>query len=75
MSKTEKKAPGTVRDAILDYLRWKGGDASTAEIKEAVQERLGEVADSSVRSYLRLNTPRIFERTGHGRYKIRKDQK
>ena len=72
MSQPVKKAPGVVRDAIFDYLHSKEDDASVAEIKEAVQERIGKVADSSVRSYLRLNTPLLFTRTSHGRYTLRK---
>ncbi|HEX5314891.1 MAG TPA: site-specific DNA-methyltransferase, partial [Gammaproteobacteria bacterium] len=32
---------------------------------------LGDVAPSSVRSYLRLNTPEIFKRNGRGLYTLR----
>ncbi len=48
-----------------------GGDASTDEIAAAVRHRVGAVPQSSVRSYLSLNTPRTFERTGRGRYRLR----
>jgi site-specific DNA-methyltransferase (adenine-specific) len=47
-------------------------DASLAEIREAVSEKLGEVPPSSVRSYLNLNVPELFERTGRGRYRLKK---
>jgi site-specific DNA-methyltransferase (adenine-specific) len=64
-------APGVIRDSIVDYLSAVGSDASTDEITAAVKHRIGEVPQSSVRSYLSLNTPKIFERTGRGRYRLR----
>jgi DNA modification methylase len=63
-------APGVIRDSIVDYLSIIGADASTDEILNAVKVRLGDVAPSSVRSYLNLNTPRTFERTARGRYRL-----
>lgn len=63
-------APGVIRDSIVDFLSGIGGDASTDEIMTAVQSKLGEVAPSSVRSYLNLNTPKTFERTSRGRYRL-----
>ena len=36
----------------------------------AVRSRVGDVSPSSVRSYLNLNTPRTFERTDRGRYRL-----
>ncbi|CAH1657005.1 MULTISPECIES: DNA-methyltransferase, partial [Chelatococcus] len=63
-------APGTIRDSIIDFLSVVGSDASTGEILSAVKTRLGDVAPSSVRSYLNLNTPQTFERTGWGRYRL-----
>lgn len=67
--------PGSIRDAIIEYLRLHGGDASTTEIFAAVEKKVGTVAQSSVRSYLRLNTPDKFERTAHGRYKLNRATK
>src|SRR5580692_7062510 len=65
-----RTAPGLVRDSIVDYLA--GADsASLSEIQEAVATRLGEVRASSVRSYLNINTPDVFERTSRGHYKLR----
>ena len=67
-----KRSPGTVRDAIVSCLDRAREDASVAEIHRAVEARIGTVPASSVRSYLRLRPDR-FERTGHGRYRLRRD--
>jgi hypothetical protein len=67
----ERRRPGQVRDAIVSYLRSRD-DASVSEIRAAVSEQIGgEVPASSVRSYLNLNTPATFERTGRARYRLR----
>ncbi|PHR54428.1 MAG: DNA methylase [Robiginitomaculum sp.] len=63
-------APGTVRDSIVEFLSAIGKDASIDEILTAVSSQLGHTPPSSIRSYLTLNTPKIFERTGRGRYKL-----
>jgi DNA modification methylase len=63
-------APGVIRDSIIDYLAAVGSDASTDAIAAAVRHRIGEVPSSSVRSYLSINTPKIFERTSRGRYRL-----
>ncbi|MEM9360260.1 MAG: DNA methyltransferase [Pseudomonadota bacterium] len=63
-------APGTVRDSIVEFLSAVAGDASIEEILRAVHTQLGEVSPSSIRSYLNLNTPKTFERTARGRYKL-----
>lgn len=71
MPARQRRRPGEVRDAIKAFLEVHKGDASTRQICEAVSERLGgEVASSSVRSYLNLNTPTTFARTGHGHYRL-----
>ena len=67
-------APGVVRDSIFDFLDAVSGDASTDEITAAVRNRIGVVSPSSVRSYLNLNTPAIFERTTRGRYRLNSDK-
>lgn len=36
-----------------------------------MRQRLGSVAGSSIRSYLRLNTPSLFEKPARGRYRLR----
>jgi hypothetical protein len=63
-------APGTIRDAIVGYLSSIEGDASLPDIRAAVMKRLGQVPQSSIRSYLNGNVPKIFVRTGRGRYKL-----
>lgn len=65
------RPPGEIRDAIIDYLRFRGReDASITEIVEAVGATLGGVATSSVRSSLNLHVRSLFERTGMGRYRL-----
>ncbi len=66
-----KRRPGEIRDAILAYLVSRSDGASTSEIDKAVQEMIGPTAPSSIRSYLRLNTPDIFERSVRGHYRLR----
>lgn len=67
----QRAAPGIVRDSIVTYLA-AADSASIAEIHQAVTARVGDVPSSSVRSYLNINTPDVFERTGRGRYKLRR---
>jgi hypothetical protein len=67
-------APGSIRDAIGDALDALGGEASLAEIGRAVSAQLGAVSPSSVRSYLRLNVPETFVRTGRGRYRLNRGE-
>lgn len=64
-------APGVIRDSIIEFLRLRNGDAPIGEIATAVQLRIGsDVPASSVRSYLNLNTPKTFERTRRGHYRL-----
>ncbi|HET6566757.1 MAG TPA: site-specific DNA-methyltransferase [Rhodothermales bacterium] len=66
-----RNSPGEIRDAILASLELLGGEASITEIQEGVSELIGHpVPASSVRSYLQLNTPTVFTRTGRGRYTL-----
>jgi len=65
-----RAAPGIIRDSIINYLT-SAENASLAEIREAISTELGStVAASSIRSYLNLNTPDIFERTSRGHYRL-----
>ncbi len=66
-----KRRPGEVRDAILAAFRARPEGAALPEIEAAVRQMLGEAAPSSVRSYLRLNTPELFERSERGYYSLR----
>jgi DNA modification methylase len=66
-----RAAPGIIRDSIINCLT-ASEHASLAEIREAVSAQLGNaVPASSIRSYLNLNTPDVFERTSRGRYRLR----
>lgn len=60
-----------MRDAIIRTFERTKSQLTVREVCDAVSEDLGEsVAASSVRSYLNLNTPDRFTRTGRGRYKL-----
>ena len=62
---------GAIRDAITDYLEIRPQGAAIGEIEEHVRKKIGgSIGSSSVRSYLNLNIPRLFERMGRGRYRI-----
>ena len=66
-----RRPPGQVRDAIVEVLRAYPDGASPSQIEQGVQQRIGPVAGSSIRSYLRLNTPSLFERPARGLYRLR----
>lgn len=66
----QRRPPGEVRDAILSFLKTKGHAATISEICNGVAKELGAVPASSIRSYLRLNTPQTFSRVGRGTYKL-----
>ena len=70
-SKGPRNLPGQVRDAILQVLAWAPRPLSVREIEGRVQEIAGPTPPSSVRSYLRLNTPDLFVRDGRGVYGLR----
>jgi hypothetical protein len=68
---TERRKPGAVRDAIIDIFSREKRELSIDELRAGVQTLLGgEIAASSVRSYLNLNTPGLFIRTGRGKYRL-----
>ena len=67
---TARRPPGEVRDAICGVLEMRPRGASVAEIVTGVHDVIGEVSPSSVRSYLRLNTPRLFVRQSRGHYTL-----
>lgn len=70
---TAKRKPGAVRDAILETLSYRVSGATVVEIAREVSQRLGPTAASSVRSYLRLNTPKLFTQEVRGHYRIREE--
>jgi len=66
-----RRSPGEIRDAIISYLSTRQAPATVQEIEIGVQHRVaGEPRQSSIRSYLRLNTPNLFERVERGRYRL-----
>jgi DNA modification methylase len=68
-----KRKPGAVRDAIMETLAYRTQGATVAEIAKEVSERIGPTAASSVRSYLRLNTPKLFRKIDRGHYVVREE--
>lgn len=64
-----RNAPGRVRDAVLRVLRMSGG-LSVRQIESRISKTIGPTPPSSIRSYLRLNTPRLFTRENRGVYSI-----
>lgn len=69
-----RNAPGRVRDAILQVLSLTSRALSAKEIEERVNQIIGPTPSSSVRSYLRLNTPEMFVRETHGYYRVRRGE-
>ena len=65
-----RNAPGRVRDAILRVLSLSGRPLSVKEIEERVCQMIGNTPTSSIRSYLRLNTPGLFAREARGLYTV-----
>jgi DNA modification methylase len=72
-SKTNKRKPGAVRDAIMEMLAYRTRGATVAEIAEGVRARIGPTPASSIRSYLRLNTPKLFTKIDRGYYAVREE--
>ncbi len=65
-----RKRPGEVRDAIVQSLQRRLASASVESITNDVSALIGNVPASSVRSYLRLNTPELFCRMERGQYAL-----
>ena len=66
-----RSAPGRVRDAILQVLGSTPDGLPVSQIEERVVQAIGPTPRSSVRSYLRLNTPGTFVREQRGVYRVR----
>ena len=64
-------APGRVRDGILEVMSHTSRSLSVKEIEERVSQVVGPTRASSIRSYLRLNTPQMFVREKRGVYALR----
>jgi len=68
--KGSKVRPGNIRDAIVKVLRASAEPMLLKDIETGVSQLIGDVRQSSVRSYLRLNTPEMFCREGRGSYAL-----
>lgn len=69
---TTRNAPGQVRDAILQVMSLSSRPLSVGQIEDRVSLAIGSTPTSSVRSYLRLNTPDMFVRETRGYYSVRR---
>lgn len=67
--KQNRYPPGRVRDAILQVLSQVPTSLPVKVIEERVSQIIGPAPNSSVRSYLRLNTPELFIRETRGIYR------
>ncbi len=65
-----RRRPGEVRDAIVRVLEGRPQAASIQEITNGVTSMIGDVPASSIRSYLRLNTPELFARMDRAQYAL-----
>jgi len=70
-SPQNRKQPGEVRDAIIETMSLQANPMSFREIADAVTALIGETSQSSVRSYIQINTPATFERESRGLYRLR----
>lgn len=64
-------APGKVRDAIISALSQSRLPLTTKEIQQKVLLLIGNTPESSIRSYLQLNTPGTFIREERGTYRLK----
>lgn len=71
MEEQARYYPGQIRDAILQVLTLTSEALSVKEIESRVQHVIGPTPLSSIRSYLRLNTPDVFTREERGIYRLR----
>ncbi len=65
-----RRRPGEVRDAIVQVLEGRPQAATVQQITDDVISLIGDVPPSSVRSYLRLNTPELFARMDRAQYAL-----
>lgn len=66
-----RNSPGHVRDAIIQILSLTSKPLTVKEIEGRIAQIVGPTPSSSIRSYLRLNTPEIFVREERGVYRLR----
>lgn len=65
-----RRRPGEVRDAIVEVLDGRETGATLHDIETEVKRLIGDVPASSIRSYLRLNTPELFARMERAQYAL-----
>ena len=65
-----RQAPGRVRDAIIQVMKLSSDGLSAKQIAEQITSEMGPVPESSIRSYLSLNTPNTFVRESRGVYRL-----
>lgn len=68
-----RRQPGQVRDAIRKALSMAAEPLTVKEIEINVKDLIGPTPPSSIRSYLRLNTPDLFVRESRGHYVLRRN--
>ena len=66
-------APGRVRDGILQVMSHTSKALTIKEIRDRFCQVVGPTNESSIRSYLRLNTPDTFVREDRGIYSLRSE--
>lgn len=71
--KQDRYPPGRIRDAILHVLAETPKPLSVKDIETQVRHVIGPTPNSSIRSYLRLNTPELFVREQRGIYRARRN--
>mgnify|MGYP001577132723 CR=1 FL=1 len=69
--RSKRKSPGLVRDTILTAMHLARKPMTVAAISQSVKAQIGSTSYSSIRSYLGLNTPKLFVRQARGLYRIR----
>jgi DNA modification methylase len=57
----------------METLAYRTEGATVVEIVSGVRQRIGPTPASSVRSYLRLNTPKLFTKLDRGHYVVREE--
>ena len=67
---SNRQAPGRVRDAIIQVMQVASDGLSAKQITERVASINGPIPESSIRSYLSLNTPSTFIRESRGVYRL-----
>lgn len=70
-SEQTRNSPGKIRDAIIHILSQSSQSMAVSDIEMRVNQIVGPTPSSSIRSYLRLNTPDIFFREDRGIYRLR----